>query len=87
MLPTADSPGKTPESDNVLSLDRILSLRGEAFARIRMHAAEVASIGNAVESLDCALQVLQVDRSSAEMQALVTAARGLAALVESEGRE
>ena len=82
MLRATDSTGKMPDSDNVLSLDRILSLRGEAFARIRMHAAEVATIGNAVESLDTALQVMQADRSSDEMQALVTAARRLAALID-----
>lgn len=86
MLRTTDSPGKTPPSENVLSLERILSLRSEAFARIRMHAAEVATIGNAVESLDAALQVMQADRSSDEMQALVTVARRLSALLESGGQ-
>ena len=86
MLRTTDSPGKTPESDNVLSLDRILSIRGEAFARIRMHAAEVATIGNAVESLDAAMQILQADRSRDEMQALVTAARRLAGLLKGGGQ-
>ena len=80
MIRTANSPGKTPPPDNVLSLERILSLRSEAFAGIRMHAAEVATIGNAAESLDAALQVMQADRGSAEMQALVDAARRLEAL-------
>ncbi len=78
--------GTTPPTinDNVLSLDRILSLRGEAFATIRRDSAHVAMIATHVEALDVALQTNADSRSIDEQQHLVDAARRLATLLEGE---
>lgn len=66
------------------SLDEILQLRSEGFARLRMHAAEVLSIGNAIEHLDASLQTFQADRGIDEMQQLVTSCRHLSSLLNGE---
>ena len=79
MLRTTDSTGKTP--DNSLSLTAILNIRAEAFAHVRHHSAMVLSITNGIEQLDAA-RFANCERSVDEMQALVTAARRLAALLE-----
>ena len=66
---------------NHLSLESILRVRGEAFATIRLHSANVAMIATHVEALDVALQTNADSRSIDDQQHLVDAARRLAALL------
>lgn len=75
--------GTTPPPDNALSLDRISQLRSEAHATIRYHAAEIVSLSSAISDVDAALRLTIAERSIDESQALVDAARRLAALLES----
>ncbi len=43
---------KPLDSDNTLSLTKILALRGEAHASIRHHAAEIISLSSALCDVD-----------------------------------
>lgn len=67
--------------DNGLSLENVFQLRGQAFSTLKNHAVMIASIGEAIESFDAALQSCIDCRSIDEQQALVTTARHLARLI------
>ena len=84
-MSTDDPSSKTPQ--NNLSLTRITDLRGEAHATIRRRAAEIISIGAAVELLDAALMLNLADRTIDDQQQLVTAARRLAFLLDGEAAQ
>ena len=71
---------------NHLSLESISRLRSEAHATIRFHAAEIISISSAIGEVDTALQLVIAERSIDEQQALIAAARRLAALLTGEGQ-
>ena len=85
MLRTTDSPGKTPESDNRLTLAQINGLRHRAHGAIHAAADRINLLASAVEEVDAAWQ-LATERNPDEMQSLVTAACGLAALLEGGGQ-
>ena len=70
-------------NDATLSLENIVTLRGKASAAIRKHTVAVTSIAAALGDLDFALQRSIDERSIDQEQILVTAARTLAALLES----
>ena len=70
------------DSDNTLSLTKILALRGEGFATIRRDSAEIALLANHLELLDVALQSNADCRSIDEQQHLVDAARLVAGLLD-----
>ena len=70
-------------NSNHLSLESISSLRFEAHATIRHHAAEIVSISSAISDVDAALRLAIAERSIDESQHLVDAARRLASLLES----
>ena len=67
---------------NTLSLESISRLRSEAHATIRHRAAEIVSISSAISDVDAALRLTIAERSIDESQALVDAARRLAALLD-----
>ncbi len=71
---------------NGFSLESTVQLRAEAFAHIRHHNAMVLNIATGIESLDTAIQQSIAERSIDESQALVDAARRLAALLKGEGQ-
>ena len=67
---------------NTLSLESISRLRSEAHASVRHHAAEILSLTSAIGDVDAALRLTIAERSIDESQALVDAARRLAALLD-----
>jgi len=71
-------------NSNTLSLESISSLRSEAHATIRHHAAEIVSLSSAITDVDAAIQLTIAERSVDESQALVDAARRLASLLNGE---
>ena len=73
-------------NSNHLSLESISRLRSEAHATIRHLAAEIISISSAISDVDAALRLTIAERSIAESQALVDAARRLTSLVNGEGQ-
>ncbi len=81
MLRTTDSPGKTPESDNRLSLAEINGLRQLAHDAIHAAADRINLLASAVEEVDAAWQ-LATERNPDEMQGLVNAACRLALLLD-----
>ena len=68
--------------DSRFSLENIFQLRAEAFAAIRQHAAAIDSLAASLGDLDTAMQRSIDERSIDEQQELLTAARRLAALLE-----
>lgn len=73
---------KTLDSDNSLSLTRILAMRGEGHAEIRHLSAEIISLSSAITDVDVALVLNLAERSIDEQQALIAAARRLASLID-----
>lgn len=65
-----DNRATMPETENRLSLSAPMPMRSEALARIKWYAAEIVTLGSAVEAVDMALMTLQTDCSSSEQQAL-----------------
>ena len=70
---------------NGFSLESTVRLRAEGFAHVRHHNAMVLSIATAIEQLDAAL-LSAAERNIDEQAALVTAARRLSTLLNSEGQ-
>ena len=81
MLRPANSPGKTPESDNRLSLAQINGLRHQAHGSIHAAADRINLLASAVEEVDAAL-LSASERNLDEQAALVNAARRLAGLLD-----
>ena len=69
---------------NRLSHERIFDLRRQAFSKIREHTAAIDDLASALTDVDVALQLNIAERSIDDMQALVTTARNLAALLDCE---
>ena len=69
-------------NDNTLSLESISRLRSEAHATIRRRATEIVALSSAIADVDAALMLTIAERSVDESQALVDAARRLAALLD-----
>ena len=68
--------------DTRFSLGNVFQLRNKAFGKIREHTAEIDAIAAATEALDAALTCCIDVRSIDEQQALLTAARLLAAILD-----
>lgn len=66
---------------STVNIDRILLLRGEAFAALRFHAAELLAVGHAVEMLDEALHTAVSERGIDTQCSLIEAERALAAIL------
>ncbi len=68
-------------NDSSLSLETVAKLRGRAFTEIREHTAVIDGIAIAIADMDAALQTALEERTVDDWQALVSAARNLAQLM------
>ena len=71
-------------NDSRFSMAEVFQLRGKAFAAIKRHSAAINGIAAALADVDVAMQTAIAEHSIDDRQALITTARRLAALIESE---
>ena len=69
--------------DNRFSMETVFKLRAKAFAKSREHADSLNDIAQACEKLDCSIQNATFEQNVDNQQDVLTAARRLAALLES----